>query len=274
MNPCMITTANAAVRALQRHSKRLTDETHVAATNQANMNQKLKLMRKEQERIVRLRVERKRKEYEDQRAYEEQIQKLEEQIREIEQQVASQYSYPLSMPVLNDVFTTNQAQLHGRLPPTSVTNTPTVVQNLVHQDSSSSNSTTVVDTQSSVVIRYTVAQPQTTLAQGVAAYLTTKANPFVAVSTVASAAQPYVPSWRRPHVNLPSTQDHYLNAREHRSDGSARTTTAANVTTMGNLLHTRPRTWKRMYRWKASSVRHLALNETLPIIIVQDVRRS
>ncbi len=77
--------ANEAIRATQRHLRALTDETQVAATNLEKINRKLELMRKEEERITTLRLERERKEYEEQRAerlqraYDEQMQRLEDQ---------------------------------------------------------------------------------------------------------------------------------------------------------------------------------------------------
>ena len=67
----------------------ITDETQVATTNLENINRKLELMRREEERITRLRLEKENREYEDQRAermrraYDVQVQRLEEQIREI-----------------------------------------------------------------------------------------------------------------------------------------------------------------------------------------------
>ena len=76
--------ANEAVRATQTHLRAITDETQVATTNLENINRKLELMRREEERITRLKLERERKEYEEQRAermrraYDEQVLRLEE----------------------------------------------------------------------------------------------------------------------------------------------------------------------------------------------------
>ena len=60
--------ANEAVHATQRHLRAITDETHVATTNLENINQKLKPMRRKEERITRLRLKREKREYEEQRA--------------------------------------------------------------------------------------------------------------------------------------------------------------------------------------------------------------
>ena len=55
-------------------------------------------------------------------------------------------------------------------------------------------------------------------------------------SSVVSAVQPYIPPWRRPHANPHLTQDYNVNAGAPRSDGIVQQTTAANVTTIANLL--------------------------------------
>ena len=60
--------ANESVRATQRHLRAITDETQVATTNLENINRKLELMRREEEIITRLRLEREKREYEEQRA--------------------------------------------------------------------------------------------------------------------------------------------------------------------------------------------------------------
>ena len=98
------------------------------------------------------------------------------------------------------------------------------------------NPTTAVGTQPSVVVNRSTAQLQIKVAASFAANLSTTANLTVAVSTVVSAVQPYIPSWRRQHVNPRPTQDHNLNAGGSWLDGIVRTTTSANVTKVGNLL--------------------------------------
>ena len=86
-------------------------------------------------------------------------------------------------------------------------------------------------TQPSTVVNYAAAHSQIAVTAKVAAYLSTTENSTVAVSTVVLAAQPYIPSFRRPNANPRLTQDHNLNAGRLRSDGTVRITTAANVTT-------------------------------------------
>ena len=89
--------ANEAIRATQRHLRALTDESHVAATNLEKINRKLELMRKEEESITTLRLERERNKYEEQRAerlqraYDKQMQRLEDQRKQFRERVALEY---------------------------------------------------------------------------------------------------------------------------------------------------------------------------------------
>ena len=195
-------------------------------------------MRREEERITRLRLERKKREYEEQRAermrraYDEQVQRLEVQRRDIIERVALEY-------LLDD----QNSPLHEPLPPTSVTNPSTVVQNFLPQDGTSSRLTTAVGTQPSVVMNLAAskpqisvaAQPQTTVT-GVAVNLHATVNPTTAVSTAISTAQPYIPPWRRPHAILHQALDHNLNAGGPRQDGAVRETTVASAATARNVL--------------------------------------
>ena len=151
-------------------------------------------MRREEKRITRLKLERKRREYEEQRAermrraYDEQVQRLEEQRREIRERVALEY--PLGDP--NFLF-------HEPLPSTSVTNPSSVVQNFLSQDGTSSGLTTAVGTQLSVVMNLAAIQPQTSVAAqpqttvaGFAVNLNATVNPTTAESMAISTAQPYI----------------------------------------------------------------------------------
>ena len=133
--------------------------------------------------------------------------------------------------------------LHEPLPPTSVTNPSTVVQNFLPQDRTSSGLITAVGAQPSVVMNLAAIQPQMSVAAqlqttvaGVAVNLNATVNPTTAVSTAISTAQPYIPPWRRPHANLHQTLDHNLNAGGLRQDGAVRATTVASAATAGNVL--------------------------------------
>ena len=214
-------------------------------------------MRREEERIRLLKLERVRREYEEQRAermrraYEEQVQRFQEQRREIKERVALEYpldsqnpvqhptnfqrAYPTSVVALNEALKTNQAPLHEPLPPTSASNPSTVVQMLLPQDDTSLGLTTVVGTQPSVAMNFAAIQPQTVAAQpqttvaGFAVNLSATVNPTTAVSMAISTAQWYIFTWRRPHTNLHQMHDHNLNAGGPRQDGTVRTTTVARV---------------------------------------------
>ncbi len=193
------------------------------------------------------------------RAYDEQAQRLEEQRKEIRERIALEYplddqnpvqhasnfqrAYPTSVVAFNEALPSNHAPLHEPLPSTSVPNPSTVVQNLLPQDGTSSNSTTVTSPQPSVVMNLAAIQPQTAIAAqpqttvaGVAVNLSTTVNSTTAVSTAISAAQPYIPPWRRPHANPHPMQDHNLNAGGLRQEGVMRAATVASVATIGNSL--------------------------------------
>ena len=69
-------------------------------------------------------------------------------------------------------------------------------------DSAGLNPTTSVGTQPLAVVNLAETQPQTTMAVGVNANLSTTANQTVLVSTVVSTAPAYITPWRSPNFNL------------------------------------------------------------------------